>query len=113
MRIEKLINCFEPLQKLRARMWSRFTCLTGLSPYLFHITDRSNTVLLIGSFWCQFLYCFQLIYVKMILVAELSPFGKELLIQFTICSLCIMSMRKRGLRWPASSERWSLDSSSV
>ena len=30
----------------------------------------------------------------MILVAEWPPFGKELLIWFTICSLCIMSKTK-------------------
>ena len=42
------------------------------------------------------MYCFHLLCVKIILnkvkVAELPPFGKELLIRLTICFLSIMSI---------------------
>ena len=45
MRTEELTKCYEPLQKLRVRLWP---CKTGL----FCVTDRSKAILL----WWLFLF---------------------------------------------------------
>ena len=65
---------------------------------MFYITDRSKAVLLIWfsvfacfsvSFCTVFTFCVSIYLVRL---AEWPHFGRELLIRFTVCSLCILTL---------------------
>ena len=71
MRTEELTKCYEPLQKLRVRLWP---CKIDLNPPVLCVTDRSKSILLWWFFLFYvlvfkiFLCCWRLMHVFIFLV---------------------------------------------
>ena len=98
MRTEQLTTYFEPLQKLRARLdllnWFKPSPHPDyfISPDYFIILTIPRRVASFGGSFLRFSTSMCLADFSYVKVAKMPPFGKELLIRLTVCSLGIISI---------------------